>query len=69
MTPEEQAELEQCANRIAEILHRNSDPAQLQNLEGIEQTIREQAQAHVLPHLGLFLSQQQPRPQVDTQEN
>lgn len=69
MTPEEQAELEQCANRIAQILYRNSDPAQLQSLEAIEQTIREQAQAHVLPQLGLFLSQRRPKPQTDTQES
>ena len=49
MTPEEQVQLQQSVQTIAEILYRNTPSEQLQTLEGIEQTIREQTQQHVLP--------------------
>lgn len=62
MTPEDQAQLQQCVDTIAQIFYRNSEPEQLQSLEGIEQAVREQAQAHVLPQLGLFLSPPPPKP-------
>ncbi len=56
MTPEDQKRLETCTAEIAEILHRNSDPIDLDSLEGIEQTVRQQMLEHVSPRVALFLS-------------
>ncbi len=58
MTPEDQAQLQQSIDTIAQILYRNTPIEQLQTLEGIEQAIRQQAQELVLPQLGVFLLQQ-----------
>ena len=58
MTPEDQAQLQQSIDTIAQILYRNTPAEQLQTLEGIEQTIRQQTQELVLPQLGVFLLQQ-----------
>lgn len=58
MTPEDQAQLQQSIDTIAQILYRNTSVEQLQTLEGIEQTIRQQTQEWVLPQLGVFLLQQ-----------
>jgi hypothetical protein len=57
MTPEEKAALESHLNAIAKILYENSDPSQMQTLEGIEVTVRQQIQHHVSPELGRFLSE------------
>ncbi|UIE37002.1 ISKra4 family transposase [Leptodesmis sichuanensis] len=54
MTPEDQAQLQQCVDTIASILYRNTPAEQLQTLEGIEQAIRTHAQQSVLPQLGVF---------------
>lgn len=58
MTPEEQQELEQCVQRIAQILHRDAQAQgmPMQRLADIEVTVREQIQTHVAPQLGVFLS-------------
>lgn len=58
MTPEDQAQLQQCVETIASILYRNTPSAQLETLEGIEQAIRTHTQQSVLPQLGVFLLQQ-----------
>jgi len=58
MTPEDQAQLQQSIDTIAQILYRNTPTEQLQTLEGIEQAIRQQTQELVLPQLGVFLLQQ-----------
>lgn len=58
MTPEDQAQLQQCVETIASILYRNTPAEHLQTLEGIEQAIRTHAQQNVLPQLGVFLLQQ-----------
>lgn len=68
MTPEDQAQLQQSIDTIAQILYRNTPAEQLQTLEGIEQTIRQQTQERVLPQLGVFLLQQQLQQQKDTSE-
>ena len=60
MTPEEQERLRACTQEIAEILHRNSDTAELKTLEGIEQTVRQQMLEHVSPEVALFLSTVKP---------
>jgi hypothetical protein len=68
MTPEDQAQLQQSIDTIAQILYRNTPTEQLQTLEGIEQTIRQQTQEWVLPKLGVFLLQQRLQQLKDTPE-
>jgi hypothetical protein len=58
MTPEDEAQLHQSVQTIAEILYRNTPGEQLKTLEGIEQAIRSQTQQYVMPQLGVFLLQQ-----------
>lgn len=48
MTPEDQAQLQQCVETIASILYRNTPAEQLQTLEGIEQAIRTHTQPSVV---------------------
>ncbi len=66
MTPEDQAQLQQSIDTIAQILYRNTPAEQLQTLEGIEQAIRQQTQQMVLPQLGVFLLQQRLQQLKDT---
>jgi len=68
MTPEDQAQLQQSVNTIAQILYRNTPTEQVQTLEGIEQAIRQQTQTLVLPQLGVFLLQQRLQQLKDTSE-
>jgi hypothetical protein len=68
MTPEDQAQLQQSIDTIAQILYRNTPAEQLQTLEGIEQAIRQQTQELVLPQLGVFLLQQRLQQLKDTTE-
>ena len=68
MTPEDQAQLQQSIDTIAQILYRNTPTEQLQTLEGIEQAIRQQTQERVLPQLGVFLLQQRLQRRKDTPE-
>lgn len=68
MTPEDQAQLQQSIDTIAQILYRNTPAEQLQTLEGIEQAIRQQTQELVLPQLGVFLLQQRLQQLKDTYE-
>ncbi|MEX6780076.1 hypothetical protein [Limnospira fusiformis] len=60
MNPEKQAELNQHLDAIAKLLYEEADPAELTTLEGIEKNVRAQAQKHVLPQLGVFLSTRRP---------
>ena len=67
MTPEDQARLEACTAEIAEILYRDSDRAELDSLEGIEQTVRRQMLEQVSPRVALFLSTNKPiRPEAES---
>lgn len=68
MTPEDQAQLQQSLDTIAQILYRNTPAEQLQTLEGIEHAIRQQTQKWVLPQLGFFLFQQRRPRRKDTRE-
>jgi hypothetical protein len=68
MTPEDQVQLQQSIDTIAQILYRNTPAEQLQTLEGIEQAIRQQTQELVLPQLGVFLLQQRLQQLKDTPE-
>lgn len=56
MTPEQSAQLKTHLDAIAQLLYDESNPADMQTLEDIELSVREQIQAHVSPALGLFLS-------------
>lgn len=56
MTPEDQERLEACTAEIAEILYRNSNPENLNSLEDIEHTVRQQMLEEVSPRIALFLS-------------
>lgn len=68
MTPEDEAQLQQCVKTIAGILYCNTPPEQLKTLEGIEQAIQEQTQQSVLPQLGVFLLQQRLKQPMATPE-
>jgi hypothetical protein len=58
MTPEEQQELDECVQRIAQLLHGDAQAKGMpvQRLADIEVTVREQMQTHVAPQMGVFLS-------------
>lgn len=60
MTPEQEQALQEHVQAIAKILYENTSPEQLKTLGGIEQAVREQMQKHVMPEVGVFLSQRQP---------
>lgn len=57
MTPEQQQALDQHIQAIAEILYEDTPPEQLTSLAGIEKAVRSQMQKHVMPDVGVFLSQ------------
>lgn len=62
MTPEEKARLEACTREIAEILYREAeskDAEQLKTLEGIEIAVREQMLENVSPNGGIFCRKKQ----------
>lgn len=63
MTPEEEQALQEHIQAIAKILYKNAPPEQLKTLGGIEQAVREQMQKHVMPEVGVFLSQRRQEPQ------
>jgi hypothetical protein len=54
MTPEKQQELNQYIQAIAKIRPEEADPNKIQNLEGIEETIREQTLEYITPQLVFF---------------
>ena len=56
MTPEEKQRLQAAITEIASILYKNTSPKALENLEGIEKTVREQMLSHVSPQIAFFLS-------------
>lgn len=58
MTPEEAQRLQACLQEIAAILYKNTDPAQLTSLEGIETTVRSSdARACKSQHRPFFIEQ------------
>lgn len=56
MTPEDIERLQACSREMAEILYRNTPESELENLDGIEQSVRRQMLEHVSPKVALFLS-------------
>jgi hypothetical protein len=63
MTPEEKQALKTHADAIAAILYKNTDVEALQSLEDIEQVVRQHMLESVTPQVGIFLSEQKPKPQ------
>ncbi|MEG4189984.1 hypothetical protein [Microcoleus sp. Pol17_C1] len=60
MTPEQQQAIKTHLDAISVILYDNSNPDAFQTLEDIELAVRDQVLTHVTPHIGFFLSAQQP---------
>lgn len=65
MTPEQEQALQEHVQAIAKILYEDTPPEQLKTLGGIEQAVREQMQKHVMPAVGVFLSQRSQTRQQD----
>jgi len=57
MTPEKQQALQEHIQAIAKILYDDTAREQLTSLAGIEEAVRSQMQKHVMPEVGVFLSQ------------
>lgn len=57
MTPEQEQALSEHIQAIAKILYDDTPPEQLTSLAGIEEAVRSQMQKHVMPEVGVFLSQ------------
>jgi len=66
MTSEEQQQLDQHIQAIAEILYANADRTRMTTLGDIEKQVRAQLQAHVSPKVGSFLSATSPQRTKDT---
>jgi hypothetical protein len=69
MTPEQERALQEHIQAIAKILYDDTPPEELKTLAGIEQAVRSQMQRHVMPQVGVFLSQQRQGQQRDTKDN
>lgn len=69
MTPEQEKTLQEHIQAIAKILYDDTPPKELKTLAGIEQAVRSQMQRHVMPQVGVFLSQQRQGQQQDTKDN
>ena len=62
MTPEEKARLEACIQEISSILYKNTPSDQIETLEGLEITVRQQILQQIRPKIALFLSKSRPAP-------
>ena len=69
MTPEQEKALQEHIQAIAKILYEDTPSEELKTLTGIEQAVRSQMQRHVMPQVGVFLSQQRQGQQPDTNDN
>ncbi len=56
MNTEEKERLEACLTEIGEILYNNTSTEQIETLEAIETTVREQILEYISPKIALFLS-------------
>jgi hypothetical protein len=68
MDAQKKAELRHHLNGIAAILYEEVDTAELTTLEDIEKNVRNLAQEHVLPQLGIFLSTARPAATLGSSE-
>ena len=69
MTPEQEQALQEHIQALAKILDDDTPPEELKTLAGIEQAVRNQMQRHLIPQVGLFLSQQRPGRLPDTNDD
>lgn len=69
MTPEQEKALQEHIQAIAKILYDDTPAEELKTLAGIEQAVRSQMQRHVMPQVGVFLSQQRQGRVPGTNEN
>ncbi len=65
MTPEKRRELDKHIEEIAKILYEEADPTKIENLAGIESTIREQTLEYITPKIGFFLSRKRRKPKQE----
>jgi hypothetical protein len=56
MTTDNQEQIEACIQELAALLYAEADKSQLQDLEGIEKTVRRQILERVSPKIAFFLS-------------
>ena len=59
------AQLQEYITAIAEILYAEANPDQIQDLEGIEKSVRNLTQEHLMPKIGKFLSENRPEPKQE----
>ena len=64
MTPEEKERLEACLQEISSILYQNTPSEEIETLEGIEITVREQTLAQISPKIALFFIEKQTKTQT-----
>jgi hypothetical protein len=64
MPPEQQARLKACIREAASILYEAREQ-EMQTLEDIERTVREQVLREVAPEIGIFLSSKSHKPTKD----
>jgi predicted O-methyltransferase YrrM len=57
ITPEQQQKLQEHVQAIAKILYDDTPVEKLVSLAGIEEAVRTQMHKHVMPEVGVFLSQ------------
>lgn len=65
LSKEEAQEVQAHIEKVSAILYKNTPPAQLTSLEGIEQAIRQHLLAHVSPQMAVFLLKKQQEQQQD----
>ena len=69
MTPEKIQTLQEHIQAIANIRYEETSPEQLNNLEVLEETVRQKVLEHVSPQIGVFLSKKQQEPMQVDQDN
>ena len=67
MKKAEKERLEACLTQIGEILYNNISTEQIETLEAIETTVREQTLKYISPKIALFLSKN--RQEIVKEEN
>lgn len=69
MTPEQEVALQEHLDAIAQILYEETEEEELNNLEKIEEVVRDKILSHVSPVIGFFLSKKQQEPIKAEKEN
>jgi hypothetical protein len=59
MTPEQFEQLNYHIEAIAQLLYEETNTESIQDLEGIEQTIRTQTLTHITPKIGVFFCEKE----------